>query len=81
MIVTLLLVVGCSDYELKSVNPNNIGQDSGETELDTGSQLPTEEENDCTEVVSGFDIEEVSTLQDAVRGDRVHWNRDAVSLN
>ena len=59
-----LFLVGCTDYKLSNVNTPSSG----------------EEEEDCTESYINFDIEEVSTLQDAVSYSVSGWNQDAVVL-
>lgn len=91
-------VLGCTDYDFKSVQENELGEDTAEVstssegddgptssdETDT-NQDPNNEDNssdeECTESYVAFNIEEVSTLQDAVSLSVAGWNQDAVVLS
>ena len=87
-----LFSFGCTDYKLNNVNTPTSGAeeeavtentttetDTATTEI-TDTSDPAEEEDDCTESYINFDIEEVSTLQDAVSYSVAGWNQDAVVL-
>ena len=67
--------IGESDGEGSS----NGSEDTGAT--DTPTDEPPEDEDDCAEATVAFDIEEVSTLQDAVSYSVAGWSQDAVVLN
>jgi hypothetical protein len=61
------LFLACSDYSIITVEKGGYtGVDEEETVLESdGYTEEVEEEDDCTENSVGFDIEEVSNLQDA----------------
>jgi len=95
-LLPLLLSFGCTDYELKNVADGPIGGGVDETPTDTtgeGQSGDSEEDpdtagdpnnetdDDCIETYVTFDIEEVSTLQDAVSYSVANWTQDAVVLN
>ena len=100
------VVVGCSEYkfkatgedaqpaddELDEAEPLEDIADTGEEAVDeTDGPDESVDEDPCSEVVTAFDIEEVSELQDAVspfladleaaRGIFRPWYRDALILN
>ena len=85
------LLVSCTDYELKNVDTDALGADEesntaeGFEETDEpDSPTPEDEttdENDCVEEYVGFDIDEFSTLQDAVSYSVAGWTNDAVVIN
>ena len=52
-----------------------------EEEIEEEIEEPIVEEEDCTEEFVGFDIEQVSTLQDAVEHSDAHWSHDAVVIH
>jgi hypothetical protein len=61
----LAIVSGCSEYDVSAIPPQALAaMDTGLPETAT-DQPPVEEEEDCVESSTAFDIEEVSTLQDA----------------
>ncbi|MGC6510379.1 MAG: hypothetical protein ACON4U_18315 [Myxococcota bacterium] len=90
------LLVGCSDYDIKTVDetvnsgdePESGVESSGDGDSnepqDTGNpEVPNEEppEDDCAEAEVAFDIEELSILQDAVSYSVAGWSQDAIVLN
>lgn len=91
----LLLLLGCTDYDLKNIqNPGMnaeddtaLGANSNGTTADSGSSSDdsddpnNEDDDDCVEDFTAFDIEEVSTLQDAVSYAVAGWKSDAVVLS
>jgi hypothetical protein len=91
----LLLLLGCTDYDLKNIqNPGlnaeddtAMGANSNGTTADSGSSTDdsddpnNEDDDDCVEDFTAFDIEEVSTLQDAVSYAVAGWRNDAVVLS
>ena len=91
-----ILSVGCTDYELKNVDDVPTGGSEAETptestgegqaqdtaeEAETPGEPNNETDDDCIETYVTFDIEEVSTLQDAVSYSVANWSQDAVVLN
>lgn len=63
----LPLLVACSDYNVSEIQPYSPGSDTGLPPMDDApaEEEVVEEEDDCVEESTAFDIEEVSTLQDA----------------
>lgn len=88
----VLLVGGCTEYEVSAKADALAGAD---TEVDTADpydepdEPPEDPDDPCTEVVTAFDIEELSVLQDAASpnlvsyasGLAIPWYRDALVLN
>jgi hypothetical protein len=68
-LVVLTVLAGCSEYDVSTLAETEMGAP------DTAS------EDDCVEEVPGFDITEVSNLEDAVSFYLSGANRDAVSLS
>jgi hypothetical protein len=88
----LALLVACTDYQLKNVDLTPPGEDEEESitegfeeEQDTQDEPDPEEdtvdEDDCIEEYNGFDINEYSTLQDAVSYSVAGWLQDAIVIN
>lgn len=91
------LLLSCTDYDFKSLEESEAGADDtsvpndsvggsdGTTSNDTNdTQDPnneTADDDDCTESVVAFNIEEVSNLQDAVSYSVAGWSHDAVILS
>jgi len=74
-----LLCTACSDYDINRIDDVELGGDSGSPPVE--ASVPNEEpveEDDCVEEVSGFDIEEVSLLQDAAGYSNM---RDAIIMS
>ena len=73
------LSLGCSDYTVTELAPHEAGADTAAPPLDEAAEpeAEEEEEDDCVDSSTAFDIEEVSTLQDAFGLPRV---RDGLSL-
>jgi hypothetical protein len=90
-----MMNLGCTDYQFKNIGQGNEEGDFEESATDSlgdstesENQEPTSSteeepitEEECTDVFVGFDIEEVSTLQDAVSYSVANWTHDAVMLN
>ena len=74
-LLILSLSIACSDYEVTAIPPEAWpGDDTAVEWMDTGF----ENEDDCVESTTAFDIEEVSALQDAFGLPRV---RDGLTLS
>ena len=71
----LPLSLACSDYTVSELNPDAFAGD--DTAAPTVDEPVEEEEDDCVESSTAFDIEEVSALQDAFGLPRV---RDGLTL-
>ena len=92
--LSTLLMSACSDYDIKDItSPESLNTDSASPETDENAQVedsgqettdtssPPVNEDDCGEDFVAFDIEDVSTLQDAVNYPMGSWSHDAVILN
>jgi len=89
------LLIGCTDYQLKDFEfEASPGQDGNKPEAESDGDTDTatdepptdtqdieEVEDDCTEELIGFDIDEFSTLQDAVNFSDGGWTSDAVVIS
>jgi hypothetical protein len=68
-ILFLTLALGCTDYDLKALSGDGYsGDDTATPLMDDAPEAtpePDEEEEECVEGSTAFDIEEVSALQDA----------------
>ena len=63
-IFLLAIASGCSEYDVSAIPTQAVtGLDTGS--IEPNSDPPPSEEDDCVESSTAFDIEEVSTLQDA----------------
>ena len=67
-----------SSGESNGEGDSNSTEDSGTPEVPNDE--PPEDEDDCAEAEVAFDIDEVSTLQDAVSYSVAGWSQDAVVL-
>ena len=93
----LILLVGCTDYDFKNVEDSPIGGDESETPTESNGEgdgeeseedtdtpddpIDETEDDDCIETYVNFDIDEVSTLQDAVSYSVANWSQDAACLS
>ena len=93
----LFHLVACTDYDFQNLDkPEDGVEDTGigsvtdgstsDTNIDTGSNTPDDpinetDDTDCSESLVSFDIEQVSTLQDAVSYAVGGWTHDAVTLH
>jgi hypothetical protein len=74
--VLFALLIGCSDYTVSELSPEALeGEDTAVPQQQDDE--PAAVEDDCVESSTAFDIEEVSTLQDAFGLPRV---RDGLTL-
>jgi hypothetical protein len=61
-----LTLLGCTDYTVQQIDKPSLPGDTGTFEAEAEEEVFQEvEEDDCIESSTAFDIEEVSTLQDA----------------
>ena len=65
--------------ESNGENPSDESEEDSDSPDDPNNES-TEDDEECTETYITFDIEEVSTLQDAVSYSVANWSQDAVTL-
>ena len=96
ILCSTFLIMGCTDYQFKNIGQGNeegtnqesidsdgstTSQSDEETEETSSPQQDPIEEDSCSDAFVLFDIEEVSTLQDAVSYSVANWTHDAVVLH